>query len=73
MQITGPLTIGVLESDMGGRELHIDFTDEFKLMSLQQTREVFRLFITEISDGIAQHDEQDADYSSNLRTAAATY
>jgi len=37
MQITGPLKIGVIDTDIGAHELHFDFTEEFIVMRKMPT------------------------------------
>jgi hypothetical protein len=34
MQIQGPFKIGIMQNDMGGDVLHLDFTAEFRAMNL---------------------------------------
>ena len=60
MEITGPLKIGVIDNDMGGRELHLSFKPEFRVLNLQQQSESFREFINTLINEIAKLDESDA-------------
>lgn len=60
MEITGPLTIGVIDNDMGGRELHLSFKPEFRVLNLLQQSESFREFIKTLINEIAQLEESDA-------------
>jgi hypothetical protein len=60
MEITGPIKIGILDNDTGGRELHLDFRNEFRVLSLQQQTESFRNFISALINQIHQLDESDA-------------
>ena len=61
MKITGPLKIGILENDMGGREVHIDFTTDFQSSNLQQQIETFRIFIANLANDINALEENSAD------------
>ena len=45
MEISGPITIGVLDNDSGGRELHLSFRNEFRILKLPQQVESFQNFI----------------------------
>ncbi len=45
MEITGPLTIGVIDNDTGGRELHLNFKAGFRILTLPQQTEAFQDFI----------------------------
>ena len=60
MEITGPLNIGVLENNSGGRELHLSFKPEFRILHLQQQSEAFQEFIKTLVNEINKLDESDA-------------
>lgn len=60
MEITGPLTIGVIDTDTGSRELHLGFKPEFRILNLQQQSERFQAFISALINAIHQLDESDA-------------
>ena len=60
MEITGPLNIGVLDNDTGGRELQLSFKPEFRILTLQQQSEEFQEFIKILINEIHQLDESDA-------------
>jgi hypothetical protein len=60
MEITGPLNIGVLDNDTGGRELHLSFKAEFRVLNLQQQSESFQKFIQTLINEIHKLDESDA-------------
>jgi hypothetical protein len=60
MEITGPLNIGVLDNDTGGRELHLSFKPEFRVLNIQQQSENFQVFIKTLIDEINKLDESDA-------------
>jgi len=66
MKITGPLKIGILENDMGGREVHLDFTPDFRALNLQQQIETFRKFIVDLANDINALDEDNADKQGML-------
>ena len=59
MEITGPLNIGVLDNDTGGRELHLSFKAEFRILNLQQQTESFQKFISTLINQIQKLDESD--------------
>ena len=59
MEITGPLNIGVLENDTGGRELHLSFKAEFRILNLQQQTENFQKFIKTLINEIHKLDGSD--------------
>ncbi len=60
MEITGPLNIGVLDNDMGGRELQLSFKPEFRILPLQQQSEQFQVFIKTLINEIHLLDASDA-------------
>lgn len=59
MEITGPLTIGVIDSDSGSRELHLKFKPEFRVLHLAQQSEKFQEFINTLINEIHKLDESD--------------
>jgi len=59
MEITGPLNIGVLDNDTGGRELHLSFRPEFRILNVQQQSENFQTFIKTLINEIHKLDEDD--------------
>ncbi len=59
MEIVGPLNIGVLDNDTGGRELHLSFKPEFRVLNVQQQSESFQAFISSLINAIHQLDEAD--------------
>ena len=59
MEITGPLNIGVLDNDTGGRELHLSFKPEFRILNLQQQTESFQAFISTLINQIQKLDASD--------------
>ena len=60
MEIIGPLNIGVLDGDTGGRELHLSFKPEFMILTLTQQSEKFQAFIKTLINEIHLLDESDA-------------
>ncbi len=66
MEITGPLTIGVLDNDTGSREIHLGFKDDFRVLNTQQQSETFRQFIAEIANEISKLDENDTNRQGML-------
>ena len=66
MEISGPISIGILDNDMGGRELHLSFRPEFRILNLQQQSETFQAFISTLINEIQQLDEQDANRQGML-------
>jgi len=60
MEITGPLNIGVLDNDSGGRELHLSFKADFRILNLQQQSQSFQEFIKTLINEIHKLDEADA-------------
>jgi len=59
MEITGPLNIGVLDNDTGGRELHLSFRPEFRVLNLQQQSATFQDFIKTLINEISKLDASD--------------
>jgi hypothetical protein len=59
MEITGPLTIGVIDNDSGSREIHLGFKPEFRVLHLQQQSEQFQAFIKTLINEIHKLDEAD--------------
>ena len=59
MEITGPLNIGVLDNDTGGREIHLSFKPEFRVLNQQQQSASFQDFVKTLINAIHQLDEND--------------
>lgn len=59
MEITGPLNIGVLDNDTGGREIHLSFKADFRVLNLQQQSASFQDFISTLINEIYKLDESD--------------
>ena len=66
MKITGPLTIGILENDLGGREVHLDFNNDFRILHLSQQIDTFRAFIANLSKDINELDDDSPDKKGML-------
>jgi Asp/Glu/hydantoin racemase len=60
MEITGPLNIGVIDNDTGGREIHLSFKPDFRILNLKQQSESFQAFIKILINEIHKLDESDA-------------
>lgn len=59
MEITGPIKIGVIDNDDGSRELHLDFTDEFRRFKLEKQSEEFHEFMLYLRSEISLLEERD--------------
>jgi hypothetical protein len=59
MEISGPLTIGVIDNDSGSREIHLGFKPEFRILHLQQQSEQFQEFIKNLINEIYKLEEAD--------------
>ncbi len=59
MEISGPLNIGILDNDSGGREIHLDFKADFRILNQQQQSESFQEFIKTLINEIYKLDESD--------------
>ena len=59
MEISGPLTIGVIDNDTGGRELHLSFNPDFRVLNLSQQKESFQDFIKTLINEIHKLDTSD--------------
>ncbi len=66
MEINGPLTIGVMQNDMGGNELHLDFTAEFRAMNSAQQADSFQNYINSLINEISRIDEKDTNRQGML-------
>ncbi|HEB81882.1 MAG TPA: transcriptional regulator [Gammaproteobacteria bacterium] len=66
MEISGPLSIGVLDNDNGSRELHLKFRPEFRVLNLPQQTEAFQSFIQTLTAEINKLDENDANRQGML-------
>jgi hypothetical protein len=61
MIIDAPFKIGILDSAMGGRELQLDFTEEFRRLNLAQQADEFSNYIHRLINEISRLDEDNAD------------
>ncbi|MDT8452968.1 MAG: transcriptional regulator [Gammaproteobacteria bacterium] len=59
MLIEAPLNISVIDTDTGGRELHLKFTPEFKALKQDQQRDSFHEFIHYLKTEIDVLEESD--------------
>ena len=66
MEIQGPFRIGIMQNDMGGHELHLDFTSEFRAMNLAQQSDAFQSYINNLINQVSQLDENDANRQGML-------
>jgi nitrate reductase assembly molybdenum cofactor insertion protein NarJ len=60
MIIDAPFKIGILDSATGGRELHLDFTEEFRRLNIAQQADEFSNYIHSLINQISRLDEDDA-------------
>jgi len=67
MDISGPMRIGVLQTDgAAGWELHFDFRNEFQALDLSQQAEEFQNYLTTLAGEIASLPEDDRDRQGML-------
>jgi len=66
MEIKGPFTIGTMQNDMGGNELHLDFTAEFRALNIAQQADAFQNYINSLINQISRLDEKDANRQGML-------
>ena len=67
MEISGPLTVGLVEKLDGlGRELHLGFREEFRRLPLAAQGEEFRAYVAELTSAIYTLDEEDPDLAGML-------
>ena len=66
MEIKGPFKIGTVQNDIGGHELHLDFTTEFRAMNTARQADAFRNYINDLINAISVLDEDDADRKGML-------
>jgi len=66
MEIKGPFIIGTMQNDMGGNELHLDFTAEFRTMNIAQQADAFQNYISSLINQISRLDEKDANRQGML-------
>lgn len=59
MEIKGPFRIGIMQNDMGGQELHLDFTTEFRALNIAQQADALQNHINSLINQINQLDEKD--------------
>jgi hypothetical protein len=66
MEIKGPFKIGTMQNDMGGHELHLDFTAEFRSMNTAQQADALQNYISNLINDISRLDENDANRQGML-------
>lgn len=67
MEIEGPIRISVVENPNSvNRELHLDFTRQFKAIPLAEQTTRFRLYLDELQRAIASLPEGSADRQGML-------
>ncbi len=66
MLIEGPLNISVIDTDTGGRELHLKFTPEFKALEHSQQCDSFHEFIHYLKTEIDVLEESDPNHHGML-------
>ena len=66
MEINGPFKIGTMQNDMGGHELHLDFTPEFRAMNSAQQADTFQNYINSMINEISRLDEKDTNRQGML-------
>ncbi len=67
MLIEGPFKFGVVEKeDFSGSELHLDFTDAYKALSVDEQAETLHNYIMQLRKDTAGLDEKDKDRQGML-------
>ena len=66
MEINGPFKIGSMQNDLGGHELHLDFTTEFRAMNSAQQADSFQNYITSLINENSRLDENNANRQGML-------
>jgi len=67
MDIEGPIKIGVLDREDGsGRELHINFRDEFRALDITARGEQFRAYLMSLQEGVQGLEERDPNRAGML-------
>lgn len=59
MLIEGPLDISIVETNTGGRELHLEFTPEFRALKLPQQSDSFHEFLHYLKTEIGILEDHD--------------
>ncbi len=59
MEITGPFKIGTMQNDMGGHELHLGFTPEFRALNIAEQTDAFQQYIRDLINSISRLDPND--------------
>ncbi|MGB5455520.1 MAG: transcriptional regulator [Gammaproteobacteria bacterium] len=66
MEINGPFKIGIQQNDLGGQELHLDFTAEFRALNLAQQADTFQNYVRSLINEISRLDQNDANRQGML-------
>lgn len=66
MEIKGPLKIGVIDNDDGSRELHLDFTNEFRGLNLEKQSEEFHEFLLYLRSELDILEEHDPNHQGMM-------
>ena len=66
MEIKGPFNIGIMQNDMDGHELHLEFTTEFRSMNAAQQADTFQNYIVSLINEISHLDEKDVNRQGML-------
>ena len=66
MEISGPFKIGTLQNDMGGHELHLDFTNEVRALNLAQQVDSMQNYINGLINEAGSLDEKDTNRQGML-------
>ncbi|MCU0767448.1 MAG: transcriptional regulator [Gammaproteobacteria bacterium] len=67
MEITGPLTIGLVDKLDGiGRELHVGFTEAFRRLPLREQGEQFDAYVAALGEAVWARGEDDPDRAGML-------
>ena len=66
MEINGPFNIGTLQNDMGGHELHLDFTAEFRALNSAHQADAFQNYINSLINEISRLDEKETNRQGML-------
>lgn len=66
MQIEGPLKIDFIDNNDGSRELHLDFTEEFRGLKPEQQSEEFHELLLYLQSEIDILEEHDPNHQAML-------
>ncbi len=66
MEISGPLSINVIDNETGTRELHLSFKPDFRILTPPQQAKAFQHFINQLNEEIHTLDKTDPNYQGIL-------